>query len=129
LCIKLVIWNKSILWCTVRKTSNYTLFCIRTFQEDCTDFQPSKCLVSLKSNLLFVHSSKHENMKCVSAFYCTLYYASFSTCEPYQRFSHQNSISISSYPHNPDKWLWQWHFMISYVQKIPQLVYSSSSNH
>ena len=25
LCIKLVIWNKSILWCTVRKTSNYDL--------------------------------------------------------------------------------------------------------
>jgi len=22
-CIKLVIWKKSVLWCTVRKTSNY----------------------------------------------------------------------------------------------------------
>jgi len=28
LCIKLVIWNNSIPWCTVRKTSNYQCVCI-----------------------------------------------------------------------------------------------------
>ena len=42
MCIKLVIWNKSILWCTVRKTSNYCEFLLLDFTKKKT---PNCCKI------------------------------------------------------------------------------------